>query len=1286
MNNNGKKFFLVSFSLTVSLGLVFLSLILQPAGAADVNVNANVATGQDCGNGLVEGTETCDDGNERNEECSDGTVQTEDTCNATCTGFISHSEECESSSGCEGGAECVSCVCGSICFVEGTEITLADGGKIAIEDIEVDDVVLSYDQNTQELEPATVAKTYEHQTDQYLIFNYEIEVTATHPLFVNGDWVKAGDIEIGDKLFNEAGEEVEVFSIQTKAGEEVNVYTLTVDNNHNYFAEEILAHNKGEGECSPVCNGRVCGPSNCPGINCGTCGPNQTCAGGACVDAPYCGDSIINQPTEECDDGPSGSDTCTTDCKLKSLCGNGEIDPPEQCDEQSQCCSGSCTILLLIDSVSPSATDTTITIDWETPCQASSSLLEWGTTTAVDEGSVSGLTGQNYSQSVTQLIPNTVYFFRITADAGVLQAISTGSVLTTGGVEDCTNGIDDDNDGLIDIEDPDCPCEAEWECIPADWNDVECIDNQKTRTCEKVNNCWSNEPEEDTTIGCGLCEGVICPPNYEIIDCDCVPIVGECGNGTCEPPDEDPFTCRIDCPVDCLSEWQCDPWVPEICPASGIQARDCWQQCPIPINQPPVTRDCSNQCPGLSCRIDQRINLEECICDDIIPYCGNGVCEAGENNVICPADCIDPCVPDWNPTPWGECINGTQTREVVDLENCNLDLDKPPTVRSCTEGCDVACSTCQQIDVNSCSCTDIALCCGNAACEVNEKVWSCAVDCGLPPDFRLALTDCLDGLDNDNDGFVDYPADPGCTSPSDLSELNFAEVIENIQDFITNQILDNETVEEANESIATPLLITTVTVNTFATFSFFNFFSYLQFLVTQPFAALFRRKRRKWGTVYNSLSKQVIDLAIVRLYQKENSRLVQSRVTDKLGRFSFLASPGRYYITVTKSKFAFPTEYLKDKTEDAKYLDLYHGETIEVTEERADITVNIPLDPEVEEKPVTKVIFQHYLRKVQFVASFAAVPLATISMVISPGALTFTMFGFHCLLFVLFRRLGYQKPPKNWGIIYDKGNKKPLGRAITRIYDKQYNKLLETRVTDGRGRYSFLVNNNTYFVTAEKLGYKKFKTDEIDLVKKDLETVVGMDIGLEKGQGEAPAPAAPTQAPAQPPAQTPPAGKVGLPAQPASSPPVPTPTTPPPAKPAESKVDDELTLLDKVQDLVVSKDSLKDLLKTKQDVQEAKKEIDEKQLELDKLEDKVEDIEESIDDKLDKLNGETDIKTDQPSNETQVVQDKPDEATKSTKKEQPSSTDEKVDEEPKPSDDKSDDKPDQPSSKKSIFG
>ena len=36
------------------------------------------------------------------------------------------------------------------------------------------------------------------------------------------------------------------------------------------------------------------------------------------------------------------------------------------------------------------------------------------------------------------------------------------------------------------------------------------------------------------------------------------------------------------------------------------------------------------------------------------------------------------------------------------------------------------------------------------------------------------LPDCQDGIDNDKDGLVDYPADPGCTSADDVSELDSA--------------------------------------------------------------------------------------------------------------------------------------------------------------------------------------------------------------------------------------------------------------------------------------------------------------------------------------------------------------------------------------------------------------------------------------------------------------------------------------------------------------------------------
>jgi cysteine-rich repeat protein len=656
--------------------------------------------------------------------------------------------------------------------------------------------------------------------------------------------------------------------------------------------------------------------------------------------------------------------------------------------------------------------------------------------------------------------------------------------------------------------------------------------------------------------------------------------------------------------------------------------------------------------------------------------CGDGRCTGDETHETCPEDCIEACMPDWLPGDWGSCIDGVQTREYEDLNLCDPPLYWPPDQRCCLEGCDIACGICQDLDIETRSCIPIWPCCGDRICEEDENVENCPIDCGISPRLRITLTQCLDGLDNDGDGSVDYPADPGCASPADDSELNFLEILQNIQKFLES-ILDNPIVEQINK-IATPILIATIALNTFATFSFFNFLSYLQFFVSQPLAALFRRKRRKWGIVYNSLGKQPIDLAIVRLYQKENARLVQSRVTDKLGRYNFLADPGRYYITVTKPKYTFPTEYLKDQKEDVKYLDIYHGETIEVTEQRANITLNIPVDPVEEVKPVAKVIFQYYLRKVQYAAAFSAVPLATISMIIDPGPLTFTLFGFHCLLFVLFRRLGYQKAPKSWGMVYDKTNRRPITRAITRIYDKQYNKLLETRVTDAKGRYSFLVNNNVYYLTTEKMGYRSFKSEDIDLVSKDREAVVGLDIGLEKGKvGERPEtmPAPPAAPPTKP--VVPPADKVGIPAKLEKPAPPSLPVKPekPEVTPPEKPVEPPLT--ERIEDLEVDRKSLEELAKTKKEVKEIKKDIVEEKEELEKMEERVEEVEETIEEKLEKIEEEKPAPKPAPSVEAQ----KPVEP---VKKSEPELTKEE------PQEEKPEEKPKEekqgPPPEKSIFG
>jgi len=237
---------------------------------------------------------------------------------------------------------------------------------------------------------------------------------------------------------------------------------------------------------------------------------------------------------------------------------------------------------------------------------------------------------------------------------------------------------------------------------------------------------------------------------------------------------------------------------------------------------------------------------------------------------------------------------------------------------------------------------------------------------------------------------------------------------------------------------------------------------------------------------------------VVRVFNKDTNRLVRSRVTDKQGRFNFILSPGSYYIKVTKPKYNFPSIFLKDKEFDAKYVDLYHGETIQVTEKKISVSVNVPLDPTEDQRTPRKVIFAYYLRKLQKLISFSSIILGFIMIFIIPSGLTIGLFLLQCLLYVLFRRLSYSKKPKSWGVIYDKNSDKPLGRAIARVYDQHYNKLLETIVTDSKGRYTFLVDKNIFYVTGEKKGYDLEKSDAIDLITASKDLIIDKDLGLDK--------------------------------------------------------------------------------------------------------------------------------------------------------------------------------------------
>ncbi len=75
--------------------------------------------------------------------------------------------------------------------------------------------------------------------------------------------------------------------------------------------------------------------------------------------------------------------------------------------------------------------------------------------------------------------------------------------------------------------------------------------------------------------------------------------------------------------------------------------------------------------------------------------------------------------------------------------------------------------------IPDCSGTGVATgpVCGNKVCEAGETITSCPVDCVKPVVVPwIPSGQCSDGIDNDRDGLIDYPADTGCYGKDDSDE------------------------------------------------------------------------------------------------------------------------------------------------------------------------------------------------------------------------------------------------------------------------------------------------------------------------------------------------------------------------------------------------------------------------------------------------------------------------------------------------------------------------------------
>ena len=139
------------------------------------------------------------------------------------------------------------------CFKKGVKV-LTNNGYIDIDNIKVNDLVMSYNFDTNSNEYSKVIKTFEHKDindDLYTITcgSIVIEATSMHPICVSLNntlgFINAKDLKIGNRLVDYEGNIHEITSITYESVTDT-FYNIEVENNHNYYVTEnnILVHNK----------------------------------------------------------------------------------------------------------------------------------------------------------------------------------------------------------------------------------------------------------------------------------------------------------------------------------------------------------------------------------------------------------------------------------------------------------------------------------------------------------------------------------------------------------------------------------------------------------------------------------------------------------------------------------------------------------------------------------------------------------------------------------------------------------------------------------------------------------------------------------------------------------------------------------------------------------------------------------------------------------------------------------------------------------------------------------
>lgn len=260
----------------------------------------------------------------------------------------------------------------------------------------------------------------------------------------------------------------------------------------------------------------------------------------------------------------------------------------------------------------------------------------------------------------------------------------------------------------------------------------------------------------------------------------------------------------------------------------------------------------------------------------------------------------------------------------------------------------------------------------------------------------------------------------------------------------------------------------------------------------------FGKGKKPIGFVYDSVTKEPVSQAIVRIFNEEN-RMVWSDVTDSKGYFSAKLESGKYRIVARAPMYKFPSSVVFGG-EDYPLTNVYHGEAFVVRGEE-DINYAVPLDPIEASK--LRVWWESIWGRVKYIVTvlhvilfLVGVTFAFYTYYVTPSFLSLlVLLLFVPTFFFILRNIFVNRD--RYGVVYDRERNRLEGIVIG-LRESEFDKIIAKRVSDRRGRYRFLVEEGRYYLEILGTTYKVENIQGGNEIYTKKEVMIDRDITISK--------------------------------------------------------------------------------------------------------------------------------------------------------------------------------------------